>query len=49
MNKISLTTKAFVKSGNARLSGAKTGLYSKRQGIVSDDQLEAVFQAVEQN
>lgn len=48
MNKISLTTKAFAKPGNARLSGAKTGLYSKRQGIVSDDQLEAVFQVVEQ-
>lgn len=48
MNKISLTTKAFVKSGNVRLSGAKTRLYAKRQGIVSDDQLEAVFQAVEQ-
>lgn len=48
MNKDSLTTKTFVKSGNARLSGAKTGLYSKRQGIVSNDQIEAVFRAVKQ-
>ncbi|HQU83137.1 MAG TPA: sigma 54-interacting transcriptional regulator [Pyrinomonadaceae bacterium] len=48
MNKSSLTTKEFLKSGNSRLIGARSGLYSKRQGIVSDEQIKPVFLLIEQ-